>query len=111
MPLLEYTITQEIIDEGCRLGLHSATNCPNYRAAIDAIKALGWADAAFHTSRLCLFTDPDEWAVDAVHYPKDVYDWINAYDLSSMYQGVEVPGPATFAFEIPAPPEGPKVTQ
>jgi hypothetical protein len=101
MPILSYTITQEIIDQGCEQDNHAGNNCPHYQAAIERIKELGWADAHFAPTALRLYHEPMDvakWWTKRVDLPEDVYDWINQYDMDKPVS------PATFAFEIPLPP-------
>lgn len=101
MPILSYTITQEIIDRGCG---HKGNDCPNYHAAIGRIRELGWRGAWFSTQKLYLYSsEPTNryYADEVVRLPEGVSKWINWYDKRG---GMEVE-PATFAFEIPFPPK------
>jgi hypothetical protein len=104
MPLLSYTITPDLLARPCG---HQGNNCPHYQAAIDGIKAAGWADAWFGTSRLRLYDRPIAGDVKGlilplaiVPLPGDVYAWINVYDG---WPG-DSAGPASFSYEIPPGP-------
>jgi hypothetical protein len=105
MPLLSYTITSDLLARPCG---HQGNNCPHYQAAIEGIKAAGWADAWFGRGVLRLYDEPISRAnlvynlirpLAFVDVPKDAYEWINRYDRSD-----EPPGPASFSYEIPPGP-------
>jgi hypothetical protein len=106
MPLLSYTITADLLARPCG---HQGNNCPHYQAAIEGIKAAGWADAWFGTSNVRLYDEPitrRDWAYNLIRplaivpLPEDVYSWINEYDGWTK----DPPEPASFSYEIPPGP-------